>query len=169
MCLAGLDDNLPTFGSFIKKLNKMIEKSGAKKIITIGTSGGTFTSILVAHLLKADTCYAFSAYPYLSRAVMKDYNDPALETMSSLVDAYDALPDEVQQYLDLKLVLNEWNGKTQYKIHVSQDHEWDCRRSAHLVGCPNVEIIKHPYDCHAFVHNLAKEDKLKDCFMLPAS
>ncbi len=162
--LGGLPPKFPTFFDIIDYLQDTISSIQPKKIITTGTSGGAHTALLLGHLLKADQVVAFAPYPYLSIDEAKKRQDPALKSMSRVIKPLNELPDDVKTYLDLRPHLSTWNGKTEYNIHVSLDHQWDYRRASYLKGCPHVSIITHPFGTHGVARKLAESNQLHQCF-----
>lgn len=165
--LAGLPPDFKTFEHLIGYLENCISNIQHTNLIITGTSGGGHTALLLGHILNANKVVAFSPYPYLSIGEFKRMKDPALHSMSRIINGFDKLPVEVKKYLDLKNVLSRWNNKTEYFVHVSRYNKWDYKRANYLKGLPGVNVISHPYMEHATASMLSKESKLKDCFSFP--
>lgn len=162
--LNGLPPHSSTFAEFLKALSFGVARVPHKKLIMVGTSGGGHSALLYGHLLRAHRAVAFACYPYLSIAQAKMMNDPALKSMERVLQQFDTLPVEAKQYLDLREVLQHWNGVTQYDVHLSKDNEWDSKRARYLAGLSHLQIHEHPYSNHGVASSLAKDSALKQCF-----
>lgn len=165
--LNGLQPEYPTFESLVNYLTNIIQINKFKSVIVTGTSGGGHPALLLGHLLKANYVVVFSPYPYLSISEFKKQKDPALQSMSKVIEMFDSLPLDAKKHLDLGNVLKDWNGVTQYYIHVSRYHKWDCKRAKYLQGVPGVSINSHPFSTHAIAASLASEKFLNNCFKFP--
>jgi hypothetical protein len=167
MTLNGVDPEFETFEAMVGYLREMVGRKKYRQVLTLGTSGGGHTALLVGHLIRADQSVALVPYTYLSLKTLKRNQDPALKTMGSKAFELDDLSEEAKQYFDLDTVLRDWNGTTQFFIHVGRFHELDWRRAQHLAAMPRLTIIPHPYDSHAITSLLDKEGVLKVCFRFP--
>lgn len=165
--LGGLAPDFPTFEDLLNHLKELISKHPHKKFYTTGTSGGAHTALLLGHLLKADKVIAFAPYPYLSRNEFVKRNDPANVTMTRAIDQFERLPENVKQYLDLADVLVNWNGKTEYFVHISRYNKWDYIRARYLHGLPHLKVVTHPHHRHSISSVLANNFSLEECFMFP--
>jgi hypothetical protein len=165
--LGGLPPDFATFNDFLDHLKGIIASHPHKKLYVTGTSGGGHPALLLGHLLKADKVVAFAPYPYLSSEVGEQRNDPAIHSMKRMIARFQKLPNDVKPYFDLADVLVNWNGKTEYFVHVSRDNEADYTRAQYLQGLPKVEIVSHPYKEHAISVKLSNSGTLKDCFKFP--
>jgi len=167
MTLGGLPPDYPSFFDYLDYLKQEILRISPNKLIVTGTSGGANTALLLGHLLKANYVVAFSPYPYLSIKELKRMQDPALQTMCRVVEKLDRLPDEIKKLFDLRKIISNWNGVTQYYVHVSRYHDLDYRRAMYLNNLPMLSITAHPYTTHAVVSLLSRHGKLKKCFEFP--
>lgn len=163
--LGGLAPHYASFEGFLAALKREIEQTPHERLMFVGTSGGGHSALLYAHLLKAQKAVVFSCYPYLSIAAAKRENNPELVTMKRLLHQFDQLPAAVKKYLDLRDVLEQWNGVTEYEVHVSKYNEWDNKRALYLEGMPHLRIHQHPYSAHGLVAELLRADTLKACFL----
>jgi len=137
----------------------------ARRIITIGASGGSHSALLFAHLLKADYAHAFSPFPYanLERALeKKDWH--VIWHYWRTVLKLNFLPTGSRKYYDLRKVLSDGNGYTRYFAHVCKDNLWDYRRAKYLDGLPGVELLSYPCSQHAVIRYLAKQKLLNTIF-----
>jgi|GEM_PF-1590947 len=165
--LAGIPPEFPTFESLVTYLKQTILKHKYSRTIVTGTSGGGHTALLLGHLLKADYVVAFAPYPYLSIEEATIQNDPALHSMSRVLEKFDKLPQGTKIYLDLHRVLNNWNQKTKYYVHVSKYNLPDFKRSLYLSGIDSISIISHPFKGHAIASELKQNHLLESCFIYP--
>jgi hypothetical protein len=165
--LGGLQPDFPTFGDLLNHLRMIIATHPHKKLYVTGSSGGGHTGLLLGHLLKADKVIVFAPYPYVSRKVSEYKKDPAIHSMARMLHRFDQLPDDVRPYFDLADVLVDWNGKTEYYVHVSRYHKWDYIRACYLRGLPKVKVVTHPYEEHSITSILGESQDFRDCFTFP--
>jgi hypothetical protein len=165
MFLCGVPGIFDSFEHLIAKLRAQVSQIKPRHLIVVGTSGGGHTALLLGHLLQANLCVAFSPYPYLSDDEFIRLNDPALQSFHQVLERVRKSPKEARQYFDVKDTLQEWNGVTEYFIHVSRDNEWDVARASTLAALPHVKIIKHIGSAHALVSaGFLRLGLLKHCF-----
>jgi hypothetical protein len=166
MCLHGIGGWLNSLEKLMDALRETAQRAKATRIITVGSSGGSYPAILAAHLLKADYCHAFSAFPYanLERAILRmDWQ--IIRAFWRTVLKLNFLPTRSRQYYDLRKVLLSTNNCTRYYLHVCRHYPWDYKRSKYLAGLPNVSLLSYPCDQHVVIRHLVKQhcaDKLFD-------
>lgn len=167
MCLRGIGGDLDSLDKLISALLQMKTELGASRVITIGASGGSYSALLTAHLLKADYAHAFSPFPYanLPRVVMqKDWQ--IFRHYWKTAVKLNFFPTGVRHYYDLKKVLATWNGVTRYYAHVCRNNRWDFPRARYLEGLPHVELLAYPCEQHAVIRYLAKQKILDSIFRI---
>ena len=169
MTLSGLPPDFSTFNHLLQYLRNLINQSAYKRTIFTGTSGGAHTALLLGHLLKADYVVAFAPYPYLSKHEFERQKDIAIESMKRVIDRFRKLPDDVKAYFDLNHLLQDWNGHTEYWVHVSRYRRCDLKRCRSLEGIKNLTVVPHPFASHAIASELAKTGRLSACFSFPYS
>lgn len=167
LALGGVSDECPTIFALVEYLRQEIAQLSPGKIVVTGSSGGGYTAMLLGHLLKADHVVAFAPYPYTSRAAFVRQKDPALHTMDRIIESIERLPDSVWKFFDLRQVLSQWNGVTEFYVHASRYHKPDRDRALYLKGLPHVELVLHPYLLHSVPSVLARAGKLQLCYNLP--
>lgn len=118
------------------KLQNLIAEMETSEIICIGVSAGGYVAIYFGHRLRANKVHAFGPQTYISKG-MTNYENKTIHMHEMCLPCY-----------DLKDILAQHNGKTQYKIHTGTE-EQDWEHATHLQGCPGVEIVQHPCDTHA--------------------
>jgi hypothetical protein len=111
----------------------------------VGSSSGGFGALLMGHLLKADRVDAFGPQTTIKKRQLARIGD------GRWADCYAAARARRPEYHDLRPILSEWNGVTQYHIHTCEIRV-DLRHALRLVDCPHVKI--HRYPCKD--HNSAK-------------
>jgi len=165
LCLSGIDRELNSFQGIIEELRNIIAELKPNKTFVIGTSGGAFTALLVGHIIKADLVHAFAPYPYANILNIIRYADiPMLLRYYKTIYKLYSSSLVSYKYFDLKKVLSDWNGNTQYYIHVCKDHYWDLKRAFHLKDCRNVWIIKYNCNSHNVVRHMHKKGALVGLF-----
>jgi hypothetical protein len=165
MCLCGIGGELNSLEKLVNALHRMRQDLNARRTIVIGASGGSYSAMLIAHLLKADYSHAFSPFPYanLKRIIgRKDWQ--IFRHYWKTAIKLNFFPTGTHKYYDLRKVLAEWNGKTRYYAHVCKENRWDYPRALYLDGLPNVELISYPCSQHAVIRYLAKQKKLDIIF-----
>jgi hypothetical protein len=165
LCLHGVGGRHDTLDKLIDVLRVTATRLKAKKIITVGSSGGSFSAMLAAHLLKADYCHAFSPFTYanLERAIQRmDWQ--VIRRFRWTVLKLNFLPTRTRQYYDLRKVLADTNGHTRYFLHVCRDYRWDYARAEYLSDLPNVRLLSYPCNQHVVIRYLAKYKCLNKLF-----
>jgi len=119
-----------------KELSAIILEMNPSKIICVGASAGGYAALFIGHFLKVDTVHAFGAQTFISRG-MKNYEEKTIR-----------LYDQGHVCQDLKDILVEPNGKTQYYLHTGTEEE-DYKHATHLEGIPQVEIVTYACNTHA--------------------
>ena len=107
MTLGGLPPEHRSFPALVRHLRSQLMALKPQRLITVGTSGGAHTAMLLGHLLKADHAVAFAPYPYLSIAEVTRMGDPVLKSMRRILQRLDRLPNPVRKLFDLKDVLSK--------------------------------------------------------------
>jgi pimeloyl-ACP methyl ester carboxylesterase len=167
LALAGLSEECPTFSALIGYLRDQIARLGVDRVITTGNSAGGHSALLLGHLLSVDYVVVFGPDTYVSKGEMRRRRDPALKSAPRMIEAMNSVPENVKQYLDLRPILENSNGVTQYYVHVSRYYSPDTYRASYLEGVPNLRIISHPYLLHSIAPLLAKTGRLSNCFSFP--
>lgn len=162
--LNGLGRHLPTFYALTNFLKRQIIKIAPEELLLVGTSNGGHSALLFGHLLKADRVVAFSPLPYLSAKQCEAMADPLIERNRDLAAQFESMSCRLKRYLDLRPVLSNWNGVTNYDVHVASDNRWDCRRAAYLDGCPNLRVIRHSGSGQLLAARLGEAGQLQECF-----
>jgi len=165
LCLRGIGGEIDTFQKLIDKLRKMANELKARRIITIGSSGGSHTAMLVGHLLKADFVHVFAPFPYLTfRAAIRERNWEAIIKFRRTLAKLHLLPTGTRKYYDLRKPLADWNGHTKYYVHVCQHQKRDWKMSNYLRDTPGITILPYPCDQHTVIRYLAKMRLLNKLF-----
>jgi hypothetical protein len=164
MFFGGVKGRYETFSDLVAGLKAQIRKLGPDRLVTTGTSGGGHTALLLGHLLEADIATAFSPFPYIDKQTMRAQRDPAIKVYAKIVDRLDKLSADAKKYYNLKEVLRDWNGKTEYFVHVARESEWDRRRAEFLEGTPHLTVIRHPSDTHYITLKIGMSHMLHKCF-----
>jgi hypothetical protein len=160
--LKGIGSELPTFAALLDELRSQIAQIEHTRLIMIGTSGGSHAAMLSAHLLKADEAVVFAPFPYLDIEIAKALGDRGVKAWGRVGERIKEIPD-VAQYLDLRNVLKDWNGKTEYKLH-SGTGEDDLKRAEYIADMPHVTLFKHAVERHSVASHLAEYGQLANCF-----
>lgn len=170
LAVSGLPPEYPSFLDLLEHLRWEVSQICPERLILTGSSGGGYTALLLGHLLVADYVVAFSPFTYLSSEEGRRRDDPTINRLYKMGHPVtNKVEPEMQQFLDLRNVLADWNEKTQYYIHVPCYSKWDIRRSMYLRDMPKVLIHSHPYTKHNMIPFLACNQKLSQCFYFPYS
>jgi hypothetical protein len=160
--LGGLPPYADSFEEFVEFLKTEVAEIAPKKVITLGCSAGAHSALLLGHLLKVDAVFAFAPFPYLSFEKSRAMNDPLQD--SPTARKINQLAAKAGQYFDLAPILANWNGVTEYEVHVCKDHEWDVKRANTLQSTPKLSIHAHPGKSHAVAIEMARSRTLDQCF-----
>lgn len=167
MGLAGMPPEADAFEGLLQWLGKKIELAAPEKLIVTGHSMGGFAALLYGHFLKADLVVSFAPYTYLSRSLGIKLKDPELQERKTSLNRLETIPIQLHALFDLKQILSNWNQHTDYYINVSRYHYVDYKRALYLKESPNVHIVPQPYNSHAVIRYLAKDNRLNECFLAP--
>ncbi len=167
MSLGGLPPEFPSFDHLLEHLRQLLAAHPHRQVICTGTSGGGHTALLLGHLLKADKVVAFAPYPYLSPEELRRRNDPALVNMARVLEKLESLPEEAKPYRDLLGILGDWNGRTEYFVHVSRYNVQDRMRADCMRGLPHLRVLTYPFSEHGIALMLRKVSRLRHCFVFP--
>jgi hypothetical protein len=165
--LAGIWPDQPGLRRLIGRLRKEIASLGARHVTCVGTSGGGYAAILFGHLLEVDRVHAFaptvvgSAWLTLFRG---DWQQLKKRVMPRHLLLELFMPPSMWKYRDLGRTLRDWNGKTDYTIHVCARHEGDMARVEVFRGLPHVEIAAHPCHTHQVAKYLVRSGQLTSVF-----
>jgi hypothetical protein len=162
--MAGIPPIARDFEALVEFLEDHVKQLAPKRVILIGTSGGSHGAILFGHLLKADYVHAFSAYTTVDPEQWKMEDSQELPQRQDVLDRMSRLPERVHRYFDLRNVLKEWNGKTRYNLHVCEKSEADFRRANRLLDLPGVTIHRYPCSHHRVAIWLGKRGLLLPLF-----
>lgn len=126
-----------------KFINEEIEKSKAKRVLTMGLSMGGYGAILFGCLCKADLAMAISPQTYLTGHRYKKNN---------LVEKFKPYDINIEE-TDLKVVLERYNNNfTQYNIYFGEHNSTDKNMAERISSCNGVKLF--PIDSSK--HTVAK-------------
>jgi hypothetical protein len=111
-----------------------------------GTSTGAYAAILFGHYLGAEQVHAFAPKTLID------------------VERFCRGVEVPAQHRDLSLLLENWNGKTQYFIYYSRDHRHDSGEANRLAACPAVELRPMPGSHHNVMLEIDTEEVLGNLF-----
>jgi hypothetical protein len=164
--LKGCRPDEPSFDRLLRRLRREIESLGARHVSCVGTSGGGFAAMLFGHLLGVDRVHAFA--PTVAGSVllsMKRRDWAQLKQRTAPLHLLLELTHPwMWKYLDLKKLLSEWNGRTEFTVHVCGDNPGDMSRVERLRGAPHVRIEAHPCRTHQVAKYLIRSGKLLEVF-----
>lgn len=122
----------------------------AKNCYTLGVSMGAFAAMLCGHYLKAKAVWGLG----LERVVYEDG---------------ERLDDGI--VWDLRKLLSEHNGVTEYRLYYNEAHENDRRVAESLAGLPGVRLFPQDGDGHNILAPLVASGDLSDFLaaMVPQS
>jgi len=165
LCLRGIGGEIDTFQKLVDKLREIAQQLKTRRIITIGSSGGSHPAMLVAHLLKADYAHAFAPFTYLTitRAIQQR-NWQALFKFRRTLFKLNFFPSGTRKYYDLRNVLAEWNGHTKYYVHVCRQQKRDWKMTNYIREAPGISILPYPCNQHTVIKYIVKMKLLDKLF-----
>lgn len=154
----GISEEITTIPSTVVRLKKLIEEMSPSRITCIGVSAGGYAALVFAHLLGADTAHAFGPQTMLHKQWGLDHTDPTIIGCETLHNA-ELSPEN--DFRDLSTVLENYNGKTKYYIHIGKDCEQDLNHARRVENSPGVEIVFYDGHSHACAaHILRGQNRL---------
>ncbi len=148
----GLGDGIANIPDIAARLQELIQEMSPSRITCVGVSAGGYAALLFAHLLKADTAHAFGPQTMLHKQWGLDHTDPTIIGCNELHDV-ELSPEN--DFRDLSKVLNTYNGKTKYYIHVGQDCTQDLNHALPLETLSGVEVVRYGTNSFADVSSHA--------------
>lgn len=167
LALGGLSPEYPSFADLVDGLKAEVLRYSPNPLLTVGTSGGGFTALLLGHLLRADYAVVFNAYTYVDPDTAAKKGDPSIERINNKRGFFEDISGYIRRLTDLKTTISDWNGRTKYYLHTSRFNTWDYRRACHSNGTPMTTVIPHAYERHNLAVPLARNKRLRECFELP--
>ncbi|HEX6574419.1 MAG TPA: hypothetical protein VF042_05560 [Gemmatimonadaceae bacterium] len=164
--LKGCRPEEPSFAKLLARLEREIRALGARHVTCVGTSGGGFAAILFGHLLGVDRVHAFAPTILGSVALSIRHGDwpNVLQRSAPRHLLLELTHPWLWKYLDLPTLMKEWNGRTEFTIHVCRERADDMTRVERLRGIPHVSIEAHPCSTHQVAKYLVRSGRLIDIF-----
>jgi hypothetical protein len=119
------------------------EYSHATSFYCTGTSMGAYAALLFGHYLQPEIVHAFAPPTHFEG---------------------EDTPDMPAQHADLRLLLSDWNGVTQYHVYYCRDFARDVEHSGRLEGLPGVTLHPMPGDTHSVFRSPEGERLLDELF-----
>ncbi|MEO0794162.1 MAG: hypothetical protein AAFX93_03315 [Verrucomicrobiota bacterium] len=163
MTLLGIPPERKDFNEVRAEIESLVKRFAPKRLITTGSSAGSFPALLFGHLLKADVAVAIAPFTNLDPDALSDQELMVRRQMKRVQRLIDENPEAPTKYMNLRSVLDQYNGKTKYLIHVSRGFQSDYQHAINLEGLPGVRIHEHLYNDHSLDTYLADTHQLKKC------
>jgi pimeloyl-ACP methyl ester carboxylesterase len=125
-------------------LMEAIASRGIRKVATFGTSGGGYAALMFGWLLSADVVHAFSPQ------TMLEEDHPRFQVLRQ--DA-----EVCPQYFDVKPLLADPNGKTEFHVYYSITAERDKVMAERLQGLPSTHLHRYEEGGHALAAVLTRD------------
>ncbi|WP_269542164.1 hypothetical protein [Cerasicoccus fimbriatus] len=163
MLQLGLSPGYPGVASVLGYIREQIARLKPKRIVTSGSSAGGHASLLFGHLLKADVSVAFAPYTNLRPEAFEARGKASSYIGRHIQRLIDGSPLLVPEYLDLRPLLEYYNGKTKFLVHVGRGCLQDVTRARHLQGLPGVRVYEHRFNYHVIDGYLTECGHLRAC------
>jgi hypothetical protein len=155
------------FYRLVRRLRREIHSLGARQVTCVGTSSGGYAAIIFGHVLKANRVHAFAPTHYGSAWIPVFKGDwkhvrTRVRVRHLLTDAI--MPPWLWKYRNLGKLLAEWNGVTDFTVHVCGNNQHDVERIEALRGRPQVEIATLPCSTHQVAKYLVRSGQLAEIF-----
>lgn len=148
----GIDDDIDSIPALRKYLEQEVH---GYEVCTVGCSAGGTAALLFGHLLKAKVAVAFGPQTVISRKGKADIKDRRYGYVHNM------LPKRGRRFQDLLPHLQQWNGVTQYRVHVGTLGV-DQRHAARIRKCKGVQVIQHNCAAHHVARALKLDGKLQE-------
>ena len=142
----GISEDITNINQLAGRLQELIVEMSPSRISCIGVSAGGHAALLFGHLLKADTAHAFGPQVMLHKQWGLDNEDHTVATCKTLHNA-DIAPEN--DFRDLPKVLEDYNGKTEYHVHVCEDAPEDLKHVELIKHLPHMEVVFYDHGGHA--------------------
>lgn len=162
LLLGGLKGAFANFQELLLYIEKL-SKNYFRVVIT-GMSGGGYTALLIGSLINVDRVVVFAPYTYIGRKELIKRGDPALNSMSKVLERLESLNPSTRRFFNLNQFYKNSQSQTNVCIHVSYFNKWDKKRADCLKVFSNVKIHYYPLRTHAVASKLGKVGVLKKCF-----
>lgn len=152
---AGLSRELPDIDAIRRRLLACREEMPqVTESFCLGSSMGGHAAIVFGHHLKVDTVFAFGPQTLID-----------LRRLLAATGRTDAsvFPEA---HRDLRVLLGDHNGRTEYKIFYCADFEKDRRSAERLRGLPGVELFPQEGNSHTVVKEMQERGLLRDVLPL---
>ena len=153
----GVNKGLNSFEAVLQRLRKIIENLTPKTITVIGSSAGGYAALAFGHYLEVNAVHALAPQTFIDR---KNRMKIGEERWVREIDRiYEYVPNS-SWFFDLKNLLEAYNGRTNYTIHICKGHPLDLAYAKHIKGLPGVEVKLYPCEDHNVARYLKGNDKL---------
>lgn len=162
--LKGCGAEAPSFHALMERLHDEIAGLQPERVTCVGTSGGGFAALLFGHYLDVDQVHAFAPSTHASvlvAAIRRDWQQLRFGARPAYL-LHEIGAPSVWKYRNIERILQDWNGRTNYKVHVCEQNLPDMKRAARLRGLPHVQVAAYPCKTHMVVKYLIGERKLLD-------
>ncbi len=142
---SGLSTDISTIRKTLEYISSICATfTDIKRIYCVGVSAGAPIAMLTGVHLNAKAVWAFGPPQTVMRC-------------------------RTGEKFDLRALLSECDGETQYFVYYSEGHHRDRTVAESFVGLSDVTLIKKPGDKHVVVKTLAHDGDLKNLFPEPLS
>jgi hypothetical protein len=165
--LVGCWPDEPGLKRLLARLRREIASLGPRHITCVGTSSGGYAAMLFGHLLGVDRVHAFAPTVYGSAWVTLmhgDWEQFRKRVMPRHLLLELLMAPSTWRYRDLSRTLREWNGITEFTVHVCSQNEHDMSRVETFRALPHVDILAHPCSTHQVAKYLVRSGQLTSVF-----
>ena len=160
----GIDQNLTSFEAVLDQLRQLIGEMKPETICTVGTFAGGYAALAFGHYLNADYVHALAPQTFVDAENREKVGERRWEPQ--IKNLYRNQP-KTSWFYDLRNLLKNYNGKTIYTLHISNNHAVDRFYGDHLEDIEGVVIKRYPCDNHRLGEYMKKYDLLDSLFEVP--
>lgn len=151
----GLENETKDVPETVALIRKMIEKSGASRVICIGNCQGGYAALLFGAMVGVDRIISFAPLTFLDRANCEKHNEVR---WPDAFQRFYSHPSCDPQFFDLLNI--EGIDKANIYVYYDVDFKADAVHSERLKSLPGVQLFSYTGGEHLMVRNLKKSGEL---------
>jgi hypothetical protein len=138
-------------------LEREIAACEAERVVMVGTSAGGYAALLFGTLLSASVVLSFSPQTTVDLGELHRMGDRRWDDQLQPLKNTGQLQDD---WLDLREVLSQYNGVTQYRLFVDDTFDLDRHHVDRLLPSEHLRVYRFGHGSHRLANRLRKKGVL---------